>query len=151
MSLPLLEPVWWNWYLAGILIMCLEILIPGNIIIWFGVGALGTGLFTQITGGPDWTVQFICFSLCSLVALWLGRKFIRKASPAKGTTLNQRLMHYLGKRGTLSEAIVNGQGRVRLGDTYWLVAGPDLPEGTVVEVVAVENSTLVVDKAERVQ
>jgi membrane protein implicated in regulation of membrane protease activity len=47
----------------------------------------------------------------------------------------------------LEAAIVNGHGRIRLGDTLWRVSGPDLPAGTHVRVKAVENGQLVVEAA----
>ena len=37
---------------------------------------------------------------------------------------------------------------MRLGDTTWPVAGPDLPEGASVRVVGVEDGRLVVEPAE---
>jgi inner membrane protein len=48
----------------------------------------------------------------------------------------------IGQRYELIEAIVNGRGKARVGDGQWLVNGPDLPLGAIVEVVAVDGSTL---------
>jgi len=48
----------------------------------------------------------------------------------------------IGQRYVLVEAIVNGRGKARVGDGQWLVAGPDLPVGTEVEVVGVDGSLL---------
>ena len=44
-------------------------------------------------------------------------------------------------------AIVNGQGKARVGDSLWLAEGPDLPAGAPVEVVGVDGSTLKVKAA----
>jgi membrane protein implicated in regulation of membrane protease activity len=56
--------------------------------------------------------------------------------------LNRRAEQLIGGRYVLIEAIVNGRGKARVGDGQWLVSGPDLPEGSTVEVVAVEGTTL---------
>lgn len=148
MDFPLLDPVWWNWYLAGVLLICLELVVPGSLIVWFGLGALVAGLVTHLTGGIYWPYQFLIFAVFSLVSLLVGRRFIKQATPSKSTTLNRRLQMYLGRQGTLESAIENGKGRIKLDGTYWYVHGPSLPAGTQVEVVGIENSTLVVAKVE---
>lgn len=147
-GLPLLEPVWWNWYLAGVILMALELVVPGYIIVWFGLGALATGFITELFGGLSWTVQFLLFSALSVLSLLSGRRLIKRAAPARTSTLNQRLQRYLGRQVKLKIAIENGTGRVRLDDSYWTVKGPDLPAGTIVEIIGVEGSTLVVAKAD---
>lgn len=147
-SLPLLEPVWWNWYLAGVVLMVLELVVPGAIIVWFGLGALATGFIIELLGGLYWPFQLILFSGLSILSMLSGRRFIKRAAPSQKSTLNRRLHHYLGRQTKLRTAIENGSGRIRLDDTYWTVKGPDLPVGTVVEIIGVESSTLVVVKAE---
>lgn len=145
---PLLDPVWWNWYLAGVILMLLELVLPGSIIVWFGVGALATGFITELAGGLYWPVQLILFSALSILALLSGRKLIRRAAPSKNTTLNRRLQRYLGRQAQLRTAIENGTGRIRLDGTYWTVQGPDMPVGTIVEIIGVENSILIVGRAD---
>ncbi|MEF3007260.1 NfeD family protein, partial [Pseudomonas aeruginosa] len=57
----------------------------------------------------------------------------------------QRGRRYGGRVLVLSEAIVNGIGQVRLEDTVWRVAGPDLPRGSRVRVTGSEGATLRVE------
>lgn len=147
-SLPLLDPVWWNWYLLGVVLMLLELVVPGAVIVWFGVGALATGFITELFGGLYWPIQLIIFSVLSLLSLFSGRRIIKRAAPSKTSTLNRRLQTYLGRQAVLKSPIENGLGRVRLDGTYWTVRGPNLPIGTIVEVIGVENSTLIVGKAD---
>ena len=59
--------------------------------------------------------------------------------------LNERDRAMFGERGTVCEAFVNGRGKVRLGDSVWLAAGPDLAEGAPVVVSGVRGTRLVVD------
>lgn len=148
-SLPLLDPVWWNWYLAGVLLMVLEIVVPGSIIVWFGLGALATGFITELFGGLYWPVQLLLFSSLSIISLFSGRRLIiRRSRKVGASTLNQRLQRYLGRQTQLRAAIENGVGRIHLDGTYWTVKGPDLPVGTLVEITRVDESTLVVRKAD---
>ena len=47
-----------------------------------------------------------------------------------------------GRDGVLAEAIVQGRGRMRIGDSLWPVQGPDLPAGSQVRVTAVQGIVL---------
>jgi membrane protein implicated in regulation of membrane protease activity len=58
--------------------------------------------------------------------------------------LNQRAAQLVGRNATLHEAIVDGSGRIKIGDTIWRVSGPDLPAGAKVTVSAIDGSSLVV-------
>jgi membrane protein implicated in regulation of membrane protease activity len=48
--------------------------------------------------------------------------------------------------GVVEEAIAHGRGRVRIGDTLWLVEGPDAPAGAQVRVTAAEGAVLQVER-----
>jgi membrane protein implicated in regulation of membrane protease activity len=61
--------------------------------------------------------------------------------------LNQRAAQYIGHVCVLSEAIVQGSGRARVGDGIWKVRGPDLPLGSPVRVTSVEGTVLIVEAA----
>jgi membrane protein implicated in regulation of membrane protease activity len=43
------------------------------------------------------------------------------------------------------QAIENGSGRVKLGDSEWLVHGPDVAAGDRVRVSGVDGATLLVE------
>jgi membrane protein implicated in regulation of membrane protease activity len=48
---------------------------------------------------------------------------------------------------TLDQPISGGEGRVRVGDSFWRVTGADAPAGAAVRVVRLDGATLVVEKA----
>ena len=48
----------------------------------------------------------------------------------------------IGRRVLVAQAIVNGRGKVSVGDGEWLAEGPDLPIGSEVEVVSIRGTTL---------
>ncbi len=137
-------PVWWHWCLIGLIFLGLEVFAPGAVFVWIGVGALITGALTGLLGIASWQAQCLLFILLSFAALFLGRRFIRRAAPASHPTLNKRLAQYVGRDAELEEAVVGGVGKVRLGDTLWRVRGPDAPAGAKVTVIDVSGSDLVV-------
>ena len=71
-------------------------------------------------------------------------KFIRPLAEHRNDQplLNRRGEKLVGQRFVLTEAIVNGRGKVSVGDGSWLAEGPELPAGSEVEVVAVDGTTL---------
>jgi len=140
--------VWWHWIVGGLILVALEIVVPGVFLLWIGVGAILTGAIAAVFGIGSWEVQSLIFVPLAFASLFLGRKYILKAAPEKNGTLNRRLAGYIGRRAEVVQAVVNGKGRIRLGDTLWIVQGPDCPEGTMVTVTGVAGSELVVAPTE---
>jgi membrane protein implicated in regulation of membrane protease activity len=142
----------WNWIVLGVVLLVLEILVPGVFMLWIGIAAILTGalslqlLWLDVWG---WQVQVLVFLALSLVSAYIGARVMGKqdGSGTDEPLLNRRAEQLVGRTATLEEAIVNGHGRVRLGDTLWRVSGPDLPAGTRVRVKAAENGQLVVETA----
>lgn len=140
--------LWWHWCIAGLALVVLEMLVPGVFLLWIGIGALATGALAGALGIASWEIQCLVFVPLTFLSLFLGRKFLRKAAPEKENVLNRRLASYVGRKAVVAQAIQNGIGRVKLGDTLWLVRGDDCPEGTMVEVTGVSGSDLLVKKVD---
>ena len=136
--------LWWHWCVAGLMFIVLEMLLPGVFFLWIGLGAILTGAIAGLAGIVSWETQCLIFVPLAFISLFLGRKYIRKAAPAEEATLNRRLASYIGRKAEVVQPIVNGKGRIRLGDTLWIVQGEDCPAGTMVTVTAVDGSELLV-------
>src|SRR5262245_66673292 len=67
--------MWWLWLVAGIALLALEMLTPGGFFtIFFGVSALVVGVLARFgLAGPPW-LQWVLFSVLSVVSLLLFRK-----------------------------------------------------------------------------
>jgi membrane protein implicated in regulation of membrane protease activity len=46
----------------------------------------------------------------------------------------------------VEQAIQNGRGKVRVGDTLWPAEGADMPAGAEVKVIAAKATVLVVER-----
>lgn len=141
----------WNWMVLGAVLLTLEIVAPGAYLLWLGIAAILTGtLSLQLWDAAIWVwqVQVLVFLGLSMASVVVGRRFFsnRNQDDTDQPLLNQRERQLVGRTATLEEAITNGYGRVRLGDTLWRVAGPDLPVGTHVRVVSAENGELRVEQ-----
>jgi inner membrane protein len=53
---------------------------------------------------------------------------------------------YIGQVVTLTEALRDGAGQVKLGERRWKLRGPDVPAGTRVRVTGVDGTVLIVDR-----
>jgi inner membrane protein len=141
----------WSWWIAGLALLTLEMMMPGMFLVWFGVGALATGLLSLLFWGDvfwPWQVQFLAFAIFSVIAIFLGRKLVRSdAARSDEPLLNQRTASLVGRTAVLEGAIIEGRGRIQLDGTFWPVIGPDLPVGARVRVISANKNDLNVDAA----
>src|SRR5437763_1648757 len=90
--------------------------------------------------------QLAAFAFASALSCGAGYFVYRRVGRGRPAEmpLNERSRAMVGARGTVCEAFHNGRGKVRLGDSVWLAAGPELAEGTPIVVSAVRGTRLVV-------
>lgn len=136
----------WNWTVFGVILLTLEILAPGVFLLWIGIAALIVGAISLALWDVafwTWHVQMLLFLALSLIAAYLGKRIMASRSEQSDQPLlNRRSDQLIGRIATLSDPIENGRGRVKLGDTMWRVAGPDLPAGAKVRVVKASDIDL---------
>ena len=146
-----MNPEWWHWIVGGIVLVLAELVIPSFFIVWFGLGALLTGLLT-LAFELSLTAQLGTWTLASLamVVLWF-RVF--KQSFVK-TRIGTADGEVIGEVGLLVGAVAPFErGKVRfqrpvLGSEEWVcLADTAIAAGERVRVVAVEGSFLKVGKA----
>ena len=135
----------WAWLILGLVLIGLETAAPGIFFVWLGIAAILTGILDYLFG-LSWQVAFVAFAGLSLLSVVAGRALTRRGADTD-RTLNRRAESLVGRRFTLDQPIVSGEGRVRVDDTVWRVLGPDLPTGAAVEVTRLDGATLVVRSA----
>lgn len=112
------------WLAVGIALMAVEIIMPGFIIFWFGIGAVITAALVYIGLLQSQILQWFCFFISSaaFLALWFGylkdRVKVKTADDALDVTLT-------GRKGKCIQDIIPPQiGEVELyemfhGVTVW--------------------------------
>jgi hypothetical protein len=139
----------WIWFIAAMLLFLLETVVPGVHFLWFGLAAAVVGVLTLATG-LGWEMQLGAFVLTALATVFVVRHFAAgtgKQTDAPG--LNERGLQLIGRIVEVEDAIVNGRGKVRVGDTVWAAQGEDAPRGARVEVTGSNGSVLVVAHPDR--
>jgi membrane protein implicated in regulation of membrane protease activity len=137
---------WWHWWIAAAVLAVFETFVPGAIAIWFAVAAVMVGVLELAVPMP-WQLQLVLFGVLGLGCIYLWRRFRPQDYLPKeqAQPLNRRGTQYVGQVFDVFEPIENGQGKIRVGDTVWLVRGPDTPAGAQVRVTAVEGVVLKVE------
>jgi inner membrane protein len=136
----------WGWFVLAALLIGLEMLAPGAFMIWLGLAAAATGL-VNLLHPLGWPTALLVFAVLGVLFAWIGRRISARVDARdKGQHfLNRRADALVGQTFTLSEPIVNGEGRIRIGDTVWHIKGPEAGVGTMIKVVRVEGGRLVVE------
>lgn len=133
------------WLIAAVVLAGVELIGPGVFLIFLAIGALVTAGITAAVPGVPLALQFGSFALWSAVSIGIGRRWYRQFPvPSDDPLLNDRAARLVGEVVTVTQAIADGTGRVRLGDSEWIATGPDAPVAARLHVVAVRGSTLVV-------
>ena len=139
----------WHWWILGALLAAVEALAPGMFFIWFGAAAAIVGIAAVILPGMGWEVEVLLFAVLAAISVFVGRRFLHRAAPQTADpALNRRAERYLGRRFTLETPIINGRGSIRVDDSVWRAAGPELPAGRQVKVVGIEGTVLKVEAAD---
>lgn len=138
----------WHWIVLGVALAIAETLLPGTILLWLGIAAALTGIVLLAWTELGWQGQVLLFGAVAVVAVAIGLLLRRKLHKPQPRDVNLGTQRFVGQRGALSTAISNGRGEIRLGDTVWPVAGPDLPAGTSVVVTGSDGVTLSVRATE---
>jgi inner membrane protein len=115
----------WNWFILGAVLFTLETVLPGVHFLWFGIAAIVVGALALITG-VTWPWQVIAFAVLAVATVFWVRRYVRPDVTVSDLPhLNARGQQYVGRSLLVEQAIQNGRGKVRVGDTLRLAEGPD--------------------------
>lgn len=139
--------VFWYWWALAAVLLVLEMMLPGVVFLFLAIGAAASGFVLLIASGLSLELQLVIFAVVSVVSAVGLRRTLRRLqhidAPAT-STLNARSEALVGKIIVLDAPILNGRGRVKLGDGSWTVTGPDMAAGAKVRVAAVSGTELAV-------
>jgi inner membrane protein len=137
-----------GWGALALVLFAAEALAPGAFMLWIGIGAAAVFVLVAVFADIPLLWQVVAFVLLSVVSIQCYRQWgRRRARESDAPLLNRRAEQLVGRVVALDQPIVAGTGRAKVDDAFWVVAGPDLPAGTPVRVVAVEGMTLKVQQA----
>jgi membrane protein implicated in regulation of membrane protease activity len=135
----------WAWLAVGLVLAIGEMLIPGVFLIWMAGAALLTGIAAMVLplAGIE---QALLFAILSFGSVLAGRAWSR-AHPVESEDpmMNDRGARAVGSLVVVTGEIIEGEGRVRHGDSDWIARGPDAVIGTRMRVSGHDGTTLLVE------
>ncbi|MDF1628619.1 MAG: NfeD family protein [Alcanivoracaceae bacterium] len=141
-----------HWIVLGLVLLVLEVFVGGSLLMWNGLSAICVGILVLVLPlvgiYPGWEMQLIMFGAGGLVALYAWRRYINEPVASDAPALNRRGASHVGEVVRLDQAIDNGTGYIHLDDTRWPVHGPDLPTGSLVRLVALDDMAFQVEQVD---
>ena len=136
----------WHWWVFAVVLIILEVFSPGAFFMWMGAAAGVTGLTLLVAPDVSWQSQFVIFAIASIAAILIGKTFFnRTAANTDDPTLSTLETDLIGNIYKVEKPIINGSGRIQVGESTWKAQGPDCDVGSSVKVVRVQGAVLVVE------
>jgi len=150
MTLPLIgQVVFWHWWAFGIVLLIVEMLVPGAFFLWMGIAAGLVGGVLLFAPDMGWEYQVTIFAVLSVASIVGWRAWLAKhPTETDEPMLNRRGAQYVGRIFVLSETLPLGRGSIRVDDTTWQAvcdAGDDLAAGARVRVTGLDGTTLKIE------
>jgi inner membrane protein len=133
------------WFIAGAVLMALELVVPGGIVFFLGMGAMFTALllFTGVLEG--WVQALTVWFAASLLFVFGLRGFAQRIIPAqvdKGNT-DEDVAAYDQTAVVVERIPATGEGRINYKGTTWRAKNykedVDLEPGTLVRLIFRDN------------
>ncbi len=141
--------IFWYWWVLALMCLVIEILVPSFFFLWLATSALITGALVWLLPALSMNGQVFVFSLLSVVTIVAWKLFGKKLNTETDQPLlNKRGAQYVGRTFNLHEAIVNGQGKIKVDDSIWKVHGKDCDINSRVKVVACRGTVFDVEQME---
>jgi membrane protein implicated in regulation of membrane protease activity len=142
------------WFLAGLVLILMEFVVPGVILVFFGAGAWIAAVTTWLGWTDSLAGQVGVFAVSSLVLLFTLRRTIRAqftGHVSKGDIPDLDRDEFVGQVVRVTADVVPGRrdGKVEFkGATWAAVSDRAFAAGDAVRVVAVDGLTLTVGPVE---
>lgn len=134
------------WLATALVLVIAELAAPGFFLIFLAVAAALTGFLMLVEPGLSLIAQALLFAAITAVEVAIGRRwYYRSPTTSSDPLLNRRAARLIGKTVEVSDAIVAGEGRVRVGDGAWTAQGPDTAAGAFVRIIGATGSVLLVE------
>ena len=133
------------WGIVALILGIAELVVPGVFLVFLAIAA-GLTALVDLCVPMNGAFQMLVFSVLSALCVSGGRLwYLARPANSPDPLLNDRAARLIGRNVVVADAIVQGEGRVRIDDSSWRAAGPDAPVGARLTVIAVDGSTLVVE------
>ncbi|HJX71652.1 MAG TPA: NfeD family protein [Bacteroidales bacterium] len=134
------------WFLIGLVLLVLELIVPGFVIIFFGAGAWVTAIVCLLFPIRI-NLQVGIFTLSSVLLLLLLRRYLRRQFFSEDKSVVETLTdEFIGKTAVVESDIKKGHpGKVSFKGTTWnALSDVTIKKGQPVEIIGKESINLIV-------
>ena len=140
--------MWQIWLILAILFFILEMMGPGFLIFWVGVGALITTVLSLFVDSI--VIQIGIFVISSTLLLFCTRPFVKKFTKEDTTITNANSI--IGKTGIVTKEInsMKGIGQIKVNGEVWSAKCSKegiIEEGEKVTILDINGVKAIVEKA----
>lgn len=136
------------WFLIGLGLLLLELVLPGLVILFFGVGAWVTALVCAFTD-INLNLQILIFLVASLLGLILLRKYLKNRFFSRtDKEIDDQLEEFIGRKARAIVDFKEGSGQIEFKGTQWSARCDDpVRKGEWVEITSKDSLVLQVKKS----
>lgn len=135
----------WIWLTIGLVLIALEMLVPGVFLLWLGLAAVATAASAFVFDHSP-AFQVVNFVFLALIAVYSAKRFLRERPiESSDPLLNKRGGRLVGETAIVTQALDGGSGRIRYGDSEWIARGPDIDVGERVRITGSNGAELLVE------
>jgi membrane protein implicated in regulation of membrane protease activity len=135
------------WFILGLVLLLLELVLPGFVIFFFGVGAWMTALVC-LFANPGINLQVVIFAVTSVIALLAFRKLIQnKFIYSRNDKSDAVEDEFTGKEAVaVNDFGSDKTGKVEFKGTSWKAeSGSEIRAGQTVIIIEKDNFKLIVE------
>jgi membrane protein implicated in regulation of membrane protease activity len=135
------------WFLIGLALLLAELVMPGLIVIFFGVGAWVAGL-AFLVFDLSFNSQLVVFMVTSLLSLLLFRKSLQQRWWEKRHPVNELTDEFMGRTCQVTVPILPGPGGGKVnfkGTTWKALSNVEIPAGQTVRIIGKDSIILLVE------
>ena len=113
----------WSWWILGLVLLALEVVLPGTFFLWFGVSALIIGISAVLIDWP-WQFQLVGFVVNVSNGMWTNSSNDARAIRCGNTPTAIRAFtpssSHMRKTSSSSLTILPGTTKITSSTTRWL-------------------------------
>jgi membrane protein implicated in regulation of membrane protease activity len=134
------------WFIIGLIFLVLELILPGFVVFFFGLGAWVTSLVCLIAN-PGTNLQMVIFAVTSVITLIVFRRMLKKKLFNTNDTNSESIDDEFtgGKAMALTSFSKGTKGKVEYKGTTWTATSDtDVSAGDTVIIISRESINLFV-------
>lgn len=135
------------WFSIGLILVLLEMFTPGTYLVWFGIASFVMGIlveFVTLTPIETGVIFALLSALFAGIGWWVYDRILHKTKvPEKYKYLNDMAGAHIGRVYNLSEDVVDGRSKAKIGDSFWIVEIEEpLKKGDKVKITDVKDGVI---------